>query len=81
MLSPDQKQWKEAMEKEMESIEANKVWNLVNLPEGKKTIGCKWVFKNKTGPDGSVTRYKARRVAKGYSQEYGTDYDERHSVL
>ena len=81
MSSPDQKLWKEAMKKEMESIETNEVWKLVKLPKGKKAIGCKWVFKRKTGPDGSVTRHKARLVAKGCSQQYGTDYDETFSPV
>ena len=48
----------------------------VKLPPGRKTVGSKWVFKKKTGADGSVQRYKARLVAQGYTQKYGTDYDE-----
>ena len=46
------------------------------MPKGRKTIGSKWVYKVKTGADGSVERYKARLVAQGYTQKYGTDYDE-----
>ena len=45
MSSPERKKWKEAMRMEMKSTEANKVWDLVKLPKGKKTIGCKWVYK------------------------------------
>ena len=54
----------------------NKTWNLVPLPEGKKTVGCKWVFSIKHKADGSIERYKARLVAKGYTQTYGIDYQD-----
>ena len=69
------------MEKEMRSIETNEVWELVKLPKGKKTIGCKWVYKRKVGVDGAVERHKACLVAKGYSQQYGLDYDETFSPV
>ncbi len=75
-ISPDKAKWKAAMEAEMKSLEDNSVWTLVNLPSGCKTVGSKWVFKQKTGPDGSVERFKARLVAQGYNQQYGRDYDE-----
>ena len=64
------------MDTEMTSLRENHVWDLVNLPVGKKTIGSKWVYKVKTGADGSVQRYKARLVAQGFTQQYGTDFDE-----
>jgi hypothetical protein len=48
---------------------------LVKLPNGKKVVGCKWVFTIKHKADGSVERYKARLVAKGFTQTYGINYD------
>ena len=63
------------METEMTSLRENHVWDLVNLPVGKKTVESKWVYKVKTGADGSVQRYKARLVAQGFTQQYGTDFD------
>ena len=62
--------WMDAMKDEMSSMSQNKVWDLVELPDGCRPIGCKWVFKTKTKHDsrGQVERSKARLVAKGYSQ-------------
>ena len=51
-------------------------WDLVDLPAGKSAIGCKWVYKIKTRSDGTVDHYKAHLVAKGFTQEYGIDYEE-----
>ena len=64
------------MNMEMEALEKNKTWELVKLPEGKKPVGCKWVYTVKYKADGSIERYKARLVAKGYTQTYGIDYLE-----
>ena len=54
----------------------NGTWSLVDLPIGKKAIGTKWVLKLKHKPDGSIERYKARLVVKGYAQEKGIDFEE-----
>lgn len=69
-------EWRKAMEDEFNSIQANETWTLVDLPPGRKAVGCKWVFKLKHGADGQIARFKARLVAQGYSQQYGSDYDE-----
>ena len=65
-----------AMKKEMNSMESNQVWDLVNLLPGRKTIGNKWVLNIKHKEDRTIDRYKARLVAKGYTQQEGIDYEE-----
>jgi len=71
-----QQEWKMAMDKEMESLKKNEVWELTPLPPGKKAISCKWVHKVKTNSDGSMERYKGRLVVRGFDQKFGSDYDE-----
>jgi Reverse transcriptase (RNA-dependent DNA polymerase)/gag-polypeptide of LTR copia-type/Integrase core domain/GAG-pre-integrase domain len=73
--------WGQACDEEITSIMKNNTWELVDLPEGRKAIGCKWVFKLKMNPDNTIDRYKARLVAKGYSQKEGIDYDETFSPV
>ncbi|KAL8107456.1 hypothetical protein AgCh_024022 [Apium graveolens] len=68
--------WKRAMQDEIDSIERNKTWELVELPTGHKTVGLKWVFKLKRDTEGNVIKHKARLVAKGYVQKQGIDYEE-----
>ena len=69
------------MEEEMTSMRSNHVWKLVDLPKGRKTIGNKWVLKIKRKADGSIERYKAHLVAKGYTQQEGIDYEETFSPI
>ncbi|CAL2256002.1 unnamed protein product [Prunus armeniaca] len=59
--------WKEAMNEEMRALQKNATWELVPLPYGKKTVGCRWIYTVKLKADGSVERYKARLVANGYT--------------
>ena len=73
--------WREAMDKEIQSLEATKTWVLTPLPPRKRPIGCKWVYRVKLNPDGSVERYKARLVAKGYTQREGLDFLETFSPV
>ncbi|KOM39194.1 hypothetical protein LR48_Vigan03g257600 [Vigna angularis] len=70
------KTWRNAMEREMEAIEKNKTWDLIDLPTGVKPIGVKWIFKTKLKENGEIDKFKARLVAKGYAQQYGVDYTE-----
>ena len=73
--------WEKAMDEEMATSYANETWGLVPLPESKNIIGCKWVYKVKHNSDGSVSRYRARLVAKGYAQTYGIDYEETFNPM
>ena len=74
-------QWKEAMAKEFTSSIANKTWALKPLPEGRKAVKCKWIYKVKYKPSGEVERFKARLVAKGYSQVAGVDFTETYAPV
>ncbi|GJW81939.1 putative ribonuclease H-like domain-containing protein [Tanacetum coccineum] len=68
--------WVEAMQEELLQFKLQQVWILVDLPNGKRAIGTKWVFRNKKDERGIVIRNKARLVAQGHRQEEGIDYEE-----
>ena len=74
--SEDGKLWKEIMIDEMTSLHKNEAWDLVDFPVGTKTIGRKWEFKKKMNVEGKVEKYKARLVAKCYSQVPGIDFGD-----
>ena len=69
------------MEEEIKALNDNQTMDLVPRPNEVKLISCKLVYKVKTCPDGSVERYKARLVARGFSQQYGLDYEETFSPV
>ncbi|CAI7871859.1 unnamed protein product [Closterium sp. NIES-53] len=74
--SSDAEEWKKAMESELKSIEEIGTWELVELPEGRKAITSKWLFRIKSDANGNIERYNSRLVAKGYQQKEKVDYKE-----
>ncbi|GKC35565.1 putative ribonuclease H-like domain-containing protein, partial [Tanacetum coccineum] len=64
------------MQEELLQFKLQQVWTLVELPNGKRVIGTKWVYRNKKDERGIVIKNKARLIAKGYTQEEGINYDE-----
>ena len=61
------------MNEEMKSLQKNSNWKVVELPKGKKPVGCRWVFTIKYKANGTIEQFKTRLVAKGYTQTYGID--------
>ena len=79
--SPEKVKWEKAMEREMESLHSNDVWELVEPPSNRKIVGSKWIFKRKVDANGIVECYKVRLVAQGCTQEFGLDYEETFSPV
>ena len=69
------------MREELKSMSINKVWDLVELPQGSAAIGCKWIFKTKMDSKGKVERFKARLVTKGFTQREYIKYLETYSPV
>ncbi len=73
--------WIEAMENEIESLKGLNTWYLVDLPAGRKAIGCRWVYDLKTDIEGIILRFKARLVAQRFNQKYMINYDQTYSPV
>lgn len=69
-------QWTDAMQLEYDTLVKNGTWTLTPLPPQRQAIGCKWVFRIKQNPDGTLNKCKARLVAKGFHQIHGKDFKE-----
>ena len=78
---PDAQKWQDAINIELNSLKKNKTWKLTPLPSNRTPISSKWVFKIKTNADGTIDKYKARLVARGFSQVQGIDYTETSSPV
>ncbi|CAI7863613.1 unnamed protein product [Closterium sp. NIES-53] len=76
LSGPDAEKWKQSVKEEYDSLLENEAWELCELPPGKKAMSSKLIFRHKYGPDGELTRYKSRLVAKGFQQTKGKDFDE-----
>jgi hypothetical protein len=73
--------WRRAMNLEFDALLKNCTWNLVPPLPNQNTTGCKWVFRIKRHADGTVERYKAQLVAKGFHQQFGVNYEETYSPV
>jgi histone deacetylase 1/2 len=73
--------WHKAMLEEYNALMTNNTWCLVPRPAGTNVITGKWIFRHKHNSDGSLARYKARWVVRGFNQEHGVDYDETFSPV
>ncbi|KAL0852111.1 hypothetical protein ABMA28_000351 [Loxostege sticticalis] len=77
----DSVECQKAMANEMKSLADNKVWKLCELPLNRKALPCKWVYRIKRNPDGTIDIYKARLVDKGFRQRKGIDYEQTFSPV
>lgn len=76
LSGPDKHLWREALEKELNSLKGNCTWTLTRLPSDRKAIPCRWVLTIKYTDKGEIERYKARLVLQGFREIFGIDYHE-----
>ncbi|MCO5582553.1 hypothetical protein L7F22_036450 [Adiantum nelumboides] len=81
LAGPHASEWRKAMEAELSSLQHNNTWTLVPLPADREAVSCKWILRRKLNPDGSIASYKARLVARGFSQTPGLDFTETFSPI
>ena len=81
VTGPNSQEWKLAISEELASLAENNTWILTELPQGRSTVKCRWVFREKKGAEGETIRYKARLVAKSFTQQYGVDYLETYAPV
>ena len=73
--------WVDSMNEEFKSLEKNKTWDIVDRPNGKNILGCKWVYRIKRDSNGNILKFKSRLVAKGYNQKQGIDYNRTYAPV
>lgn len=76
-----QVEWRTAMSDEITALFKNRTWDLVPPSPHQNLVGCKWIFRIKRNPDGSVSRYKAQLVAKGFQQRLDIDFHDTFSPV
>lgn len=79
--SLERDKWLEAIKIEIDALETNQTWEISDLPSTKSPVSSKWLFKKKINPDGKIDKYKARVVARGFSQKFGIDYLETYASV
>lgn len=73
--------WRKAKDEKLHAPNINHIWDIVPFQYKKRSVVCQWIYKIKYKSDGSIERYKARPVGKGYAQTYGVDYKETFAPI
>lgn len=79
--SPHAQHWQDAMTAELKAMEDMQVWEVVPKPDNVNVVSSKWVYKLKRDANGEISRYKARLVARGFTQVHGTDYSDTYAPV